>query len=110
MHNGYHLNETTQFCPICSISFFVGLLWVCVGFVWWSIVRPHHHAMLYVLSQSVWVQACGAVKCCGGLAEDRRQQLVGKRPGASPHNHQWSKTVIQNSMSLLILWLMLCGV
>ncbi|GLD53913.1 Fanconi anemia group G protein isoform X2 [Lates japonicus] len=37
-------------------------------------------------SQSVWVQGCGVVKCCGGLAGDRRQQLVGKRPGASPHS------------------------
>lgn len=38
--------------------------------------------MLCVMSQTVWVQACGVVKCCGGLAEDERQQLVGKRPGA----------------------------
>lgn len=51
-----------------------------------SFVR--HIIMLHLLSQSVWVQDCGVVKCCGGLAGDRRQQPVGKRPGASPHSPQ----------------------
>ncbi len=55
-----------------------------------------------VLSQTVWVQGCGVVKCCGGLAGDRRQQLVGKGPGASPHNPQQSKT-------LLFFYSLCCG-
>lgn len=60
-----------------------------------------HTIVLCVFSQSVWVQDCGVVKCCGGLAEDRRQHLVGKRPGASPHSPQWSKTLsFLHSLSL----------
>lgn len=50
--------------------------------------------MLHVLSQIVQAQACGAVRCCGDLAGGVRQQLAGKRPGASQLNPQWSKTFI----------------
>lgn len=47
--------------------------------------------MLYALSQTVRMQGSGVVKYCGGLAGDRRQQLVGPRRGASAYNPQPSK-------------------
>lgn len=60
--------------------------------------------MLYLSSQIVWVQACGVGKCCGGLAGEKRQQLVGNEPGASLLSPQKSKT-----LSSLSLWFILCN-
>lgn len=44
-----------------------------------------------LLRQIVAVQACGAVKCCGDLAGDKRRQLVGRGRGAAAQNPQRSK-------------------